>query len=113
MTHIDPKDLKPGQQIRVTFEVTASKSFSRAIRLSLIEDDMVTTTFGEKEFPALTCELLPELIKVGDRVQHYYGPIGTVLAMHNGALWISVPPGSEMPMTWALHEVDKIQDPAA
>lgn len=108
MTKIDPTDLKPGQRVRVTFEAEVSVAKSAYLRFELVKG--AYTTFDGSEFPALTCELLPDPIEVGDRVQHNSGPTGTVLALHNDRAWVD--DGYPCPSTWDLRNLTKIEGDA-
>lgn len=111
MTKIHPKDLKPGQRVRVTFDATvAENAGSSTLYLKLLDHDDVMTAFVEKEFSALTCELLPDPIGAGDRVR-YRGSLakGSVLAIDDGYAWVAC---TNSRVTWPLCDITKIEGDA-
>lgn len=108
---INPKDLKPGQRVRVTFDATVDAAKGNFLCLQLVKGTY--STFWESEFPALTCKLLPDPIEVGDKVR--YGnrsatATGTVLAIHNNSAWVI--DKSLTPATWFLENLTKIEGDA-
>lgn len=110
MTKIDPTDLKPGQRVRVTFEAEVSVAKSAYLRFELVKG--AYTTFDGSEFPALTCELLPGPIKVGDRVtSDFRSLLGVVLAIHGNSAWVK-DHYSAAPSTCPLAALTKIEGDA-
>lgn len=111
MTKIDPRDLRPGQRVRVTFDATVDRNGDGYNLRLRMRDGSPQTVFLAEEFPALTCELLPDPIKVGDRVRRETSAAtGTVLAVHAKSAWVS--DGYPTPATWQLAELIKIEGDA-